>query len=455
MSLTKREVYIRIILLMLKTFRGGVHPAALKDRTVDKAIKRAPLPRSVTLPLSQHTGAPCEPLVAIGERVKTAQVIARSDKFISSPIHASISGTVTRIDESPHPVLGSFRAISIESDGKDEKDRSMKKRSTSDLLLADGIRNRIRDAGIVGLGGAAFPTHVKLTIPKGKKIDSVILNGAECEPYLTCDHRLMLEKSAEVIKGLEFIAKAAGASNAYIGIESNKIGAAFALEKAMRDADIEARIVLLKTKYPQGAEKSLIKSILNREVPPGGLPFDVGCAVSNVGTAVAICEALLEGKPLYERVVTLSGSCLKEPSNLLVRIGTPVRDLIDACGGLKEEVSKVVFGGPMMGITQLTLDAPIIKGASGILFLSQDDVEECIESPCIRCGRCVDVCPINLVPTDIARLVKRGQYRAAVEYNIDDCVECGACAYECASKIPLLQWIKIGKTEIVKMRRAK
>jgi electron transport complex protein RnfC len=441
---------------MLKTFRGGVHPAESKDLTVDKHIRKAPVPKDVILPLLQHTGAPCEPLVSVGDSVKTGQLIGDSDKFISSPIHASISGKVTKIDKFPHPVLGNYKAISITGEGVDYLDPSIKKRGEISSFSIDLIRDTIKHAGIVGLGGAAFPTHVKLTPPENKTIDSIILNGVECEPYLTCDHRLMLEKTTEIIEGLKIIKRLSNAPDVCIGVESNKIGAAFALEKALRDqkGDIrDTKIILLKTKYPQGAEKQLIRSILKREVPPGKLPFDVGCIVSNVGTALAIYEAVFEGKPLYERVITMTGPCLKEPSNLSVRIGTPVKDLVDACGGFTREPIKAIFGGPMMGLTQYTLDAPVVKGTSGVLFLSKDDVEEYRESNCIRCAKCVDVCPLRLIPTDITRLAKQERYADAAGYNIDDCIECGACSYECPSKIPLLQWIKIGKSELLKMRR--
>jgi len=443
---------------MLKTFLGGVHPESSKDWTVDKSVKRAPLPKKAIMPLIQHTGAPCDPIVSKGSRVKVGQTIGVSDKFISSPIHSSISGTVTGIDEHPHPVLGSYRAISIESDGKDNLDPSIRKRVNAEILSAKEIRTIIKNAGIVGLGGAAFPTHVKLTPPEGKKIDSVILNGAECEPYLTCDHHLMLEKASEIIEGLKIIQKLTQASDLYIGVESNKMGAAFVLEKILRKTHgpiHNTKIVLLKTKYPQGAEKQLIKSILNREVPPQGLPFDVGCIVSNIGTAFAVYEAVFNGRPLYERVVTISGSCVKEPSNLLTRIGTPLNDLVDICGGFVKEPAKIIFGGPMMGLAQLTLDVPIIKGTSGIVFLSKDEVKEIPETSCIRCAKCVDVCPLNLVPTDIARLVKKERYENTIEYNITDCIECGGCSYICPSKIPLFQWIKLGKDEIVKLRRNK
>jgi electron transport complex protein RnfC len=441
---------------MLKTFRGGVHPAESKSLTVDKHIKPAPLPAVAVVPLSQHTGAPCAPAVAVGDEVKTGQAIGASDKFISSPVHASISGKVKRIDKYPHPVLGSHMAVTIESDGTDTMDPSIKARTEVSSFSTDLIREIIKNAGIVGMGGAAFPAHVKLTPPDTKKIDSVILNGVECEPYLTCDHRLMLERTKEIIEGLKLIVRLTGAPDVYIGVESNKIGAAFALEKTLRDERgpiKDAKVVILKTKYPQGAEKQLIKSILNREVPPGKLPFDVGCVVSNVGTALAIYEAAFKGKPLYERVLTITGSCIKEPSNILARVGTPVKDLVDLCGGFTEDPVKMISGGPMMGITQFTLDVPVTKGTGGILFLSKDDVKEFKERSCIRCARCVDICPMNMIPTDLSRLVKSGRYNDAAGYNISDCIECGACSYECPSRIPLLQWIRIGKAELLKQGR--
>ena len=440
---------------MLKTFRGGVHPKTSKGFTVDKPARKAPIPKKAVIPLLQHTGAPCNAVVSPGDHVDLGQTIGVSDKFISSPVHASLSGTVISIDKRPHPVLGRYDAVLIETDGLDTPAGSLKGIGNAGSMSDDEIRGVIKESGIVGLGGAAFPAHVKLTPPEEKSIDSVILNGAECEPYLTCDHRLMLENPGEIIEGLKIITRLTKASNVYISVESNKIGAAFALEKALRNAQYKmpnTKIVILKTKYPQGAEKQLIKSVLNREVPPQGLPFDIGCVVANVGTTFAIYEAVFKGKPLYERIVTVSGSCIKDPSNLWTRIGTTVNDLVDACGGFKEEPAKVIFGGPMMGLTQQTLETPVIKGTSGIIFLSDKDVTGLAELNCIRCARCVDVCPLNLIPTDIARLVKKGMYKSAGEYNIEDCVECGACSYECPSKIPLLQWIKIGKYELLKLK---
>jgi len=443
---------------VLKTFSGGIHPAGLKGSTVDKPIKDAPIPKESIIPLLQHTGAPCKAVVSPGAHVLRGQMIGDSDKFISSPVHAPVSGKVTKITDHPHPVLGDCRSVFIESDGRDEPDASIKERHDTGLLSDDQLRDIVKKSGVVGLGGAAFPTHVKLSIPAGKPVDSVILNGAECEPYLTCDQHLMLEKSDGIIEGLKMIMRLTGAPKAYIGIESNKTGAALALEKTLNDKkydSLDVEVVMLKTKYPQGAEKSLIKSILGREVPPGGLPFDVGCVVNNIGTAFAVYEAVFKGKPLYERVITIAGSCLRAPSNLRVRIGTPVKSLAEACGGFVKDVRKIVSGGPMMGLTQLSADTPVIKGTSGILFLSGEETTEYTESACIRCARCVDVCPMNLLPADIMRFSKLKKYEGIDRYNVEDCIECGSCSFECPSKIPLFQWIKLAKTEIISRKSAK
>ena len=425
-----------------------------KELSVDRSIKRAPIPKKVIIPLSQHTGEPCAPIVRIGQRVKAGQLIAKSDKFISSMIHASISGKVAKIDKFPHPLLGEFDAIMIEGDGIDDFDSLIKERPGASQLTSDELRNIIKNAGIVGMGGAAFPTHVKLTPPKGKKIDTVILNGAECEPYLTCDHRVMLENAHEVAEGLKIISEIVGAKQSYIAIENNKIGAAFNIEKILRKINQNIKIVILKTKYPQGSEEQLIKVIANREIPPGGLPFDVGMLVHNIATAMAVYEAVYKGKPLYERVITVTGDCINEPGNLLVRIGTSIRDLAESAGGFSEEPAKILTGGPMMGISQSSLDVPVIKNTTGLVFLSKKAVREYREYSCIRCSRCVDVCPVRLIPADIFRLAKKARYMVLSEYNIDDCMECGACAYECPSKIPLVQWIKLGKAELMEINKA-
>lgn len=437
---------------MKSTFTGGTHLAEYKELSIGPSIRKARLPKAVYIPLLQHTGSPCLALVKPGSTVKTGQLIAKAEKFISSPVHASISGVVKKIDKYPHPVLGEYDAVLIESDGADTMDPSIKERRNAHLISISQLRDIIRDAGIVGLGGGAFPTHVKLTLPESKPIDSIILNGAECEPYLTSDHRLMLEKKTEIIEGLKIILRLTGAKRAYIAIESNKMGAVFNLEKLIKK-DPAIEIAVLKTKYPQGAENQLIKVILNREVPAGGLPFDIGCVVHNIGTAVAIYEAVYKGKPLYERVVTITGDCIKEPCNLTARIGTPIKDLVENAGGFIKEPVKIIAGGPMMGLSQFDLDTPIIKSTTGLVFLSKDKVSESREEICIRCARCVDTCPVRMIPADIFRLVKNKRFSTLSEYNITDCIECGCCAYECPSKIPLVQWIKLGKQEFLKLKK--
>lgn len=435
---------------MLKTFIGGVHPKGQKESTENKAIQQARLPSRAVIPMIQHTGAPCEPLVKIGDMVKKGQLIGKSDKFISSPVHASISGVVKEVKEAPHPTVGKAVSVVIESDGKDEQDESVKKRENAAGLPKEQIVEIVREAGIVGLGGAAFPTHVKLKPPK--KIDTVILNGAECEPYLTCDDRMMIERPGDVTKGLLLIMKALEVNKAIIAIESNKPKAIKSINEELRNsgtrADFLNKEITLKAlpaKYPQGSEKQLIEAVLKRRVPPKGLPLDVGCVVHNTGTAIAISEAVYDGKPLIERVVTITGDCIKEPLNLNVRIGTTAGELLEECGGAVRGISKVVAGGPIMGIAQCTMEVPVIKGTSGVLFLSS--AAACIfdEMPCIKCARCVDACPMNLLPLMYAKFVKKEKWGELDDCNIEDCIECGACSYVCPGRIPLVHYIKTGK----------
>ncbi|MBI5143696.1 MAG: electron transport complex subunit RsxC [Candidatus Omnitrophica bacterium] len=445
---------------MTYKFYGGVHPPTFKTLTSDRPIKRVYIPKKVTIPLSQHTGSPAEPVVAVGDSVKVGALIAKQTGFISSPVHAAISGKVTKISHSPTPTQGRALSISIESQGDEDQEfkghiplGGAPNLTESEALSKEELLAIIRDAGIVGLGGAAFPTYVKLSPPKDKNIDSVILNGAECEPHLTCDHRLLLEKSKEILKGFEIIVKILGVKDAYIAIEDNKLSAIYAMERAISAYSVQRtaysiKIVKLETKYPQGAEKQVIKSVLNRTVPAGGLPMDVGCVVQNVGTAFAIYEAVYFGKPLIERCITITGSCVKEPMNLWVRIGTLLEDLKDSQGGFLKEPKRIVVGGPMMGIAQYTMDVPIVKGTSGVLFLSEDDIDREEESVCIRCGRCIDVCPMGLVPTTLMYHVKKERFREAKDLGIPHCYECGACAYICPAKIPLLDYMKLGKAMI-------
>ena len=434
-------------------FYGGVHPSPHKNLTSDGAIKRTFVPKRVVLPLSQHTGSPAEPIVKAGDSVKAFFEIAKATGFVSSPIYASIGGKVTKISYSSTPTSNRALSVFIESQGDEDQDFKIKDRRDPNGLPGEELVSIIRDAGIVGLGGAAFPTHVKLSPPKNKPIDTIILNGAECEPYLTCDQRLMIENPKEILKGLGIIIKILNAKNAYIAIEDNKQSAIYAMEKALssfaiRDSLSEIKLIVLRTKYPHGAEKQIIKSILNRTVPSGGLPMDVGCVVQNVQTAYAIYEAVYSGKPLAERVITLTGSCLKEPVNIRVRVGTVLKDLVDFIGGFKKEPKKIIMGGPMMGLAQYTMDIPIIKGTSGVLFLPEEEVLQTKESVCIRCGKCIEVCPMQLAPTTLMYRVKREFFSEAKDLGIASCFECGACAYECPAKIPLLDYMKYGKARI-------
>ncbi|NQT46563.1 MAG: electron transport complex subunit RsxC [Candidatus Omnitrophica bacterium] len=439
--------------MLLKSFKGGVHPRYFKDLTSGKSIRKIDPPDRFIIPLIQHTGGPCAPLVGVGDLVKKGQLIGKSDKYISSCVHASTSGKVVLIDKAPHPILGKAQAITIEADGRDEGVKDFSKVRDMGEISPDEIRRKIEEAGIVGLGGAAFPTHVKMTIPENKKVDTIILNGAECEPYLTCDGRLMVERPKDILEGLGLMARAIGVDRAIIAIEDNKPEAIASIEKALQNTQYKIRdtkVVTLATKYPQGGEKQLIAASLGREVPPCGLPFDVGVVVSNAGTALAVYEAISKDKPLFERVVTVSGDCIKEPSNLLVRIGTPIKALIDACGGFKKRPKRLIMGGPMMGVAQTSTEVPVIKGTSGILALSGEFTGGREEGPCIRCARCVDVCPMRLLPTDIVRLARKARYEDAKGLNISDCMECGACTHECPARIPLVQWIRLGKMNIPK-----
>jgi len=442
-------------------FRGGVHPITFKSLASDRSIKKSFIPKRVVLPLLQHTGSPAQAVVSVGMSVKVGDLIAKPSGHISSAIHASIAGKVTKIAHLPAYNQARALSIVIESGGDEDQDfRPAAPARDVNFLSKEELLRLIRDAGVVGLGGAAFPTDVKLSQPANKSVDTVILNGAECEPYLTCDHRLMIEKTQEILKGLGIIVKILGVKRAYIAIENNKMSAIYAMERALKlyghkfaewsglARGWAPKLVVLNEKYPQGAEKQIIKVILNRVVPAGGLPMDVGCVANNVGTAYAIYEAVYLGKPLIERAITITGSCVKEPVNTWVRMGTLLSDLKDIFGGFTKEPKKIIIGGPMMGLAQYSMEIPISKGAGGVVFLTKEEIGSHQESVCIRCGRCIDACPIGLVPVTLMYRVKKEYFQDAESLGIANCYECGACAYTCPAKIPLLDYLKFGKAKI-------
>jgi electron transport complex protein RnfC len=418
----------------------------MKELSKDAAIAPASSPKTVVIPLSQHIGAPCSSVVEIGQEVKLGQVIGQAEAFVSAPVHASVSGKVVGIGEFPNPMGRMAPCVVIENDGQDTW-AELRDDPGYLGLEPDVLKEKVKAAGIVGMGGATFPTSVKLSPPKEKPVNTVILNGAECEPYLSADYRLMMERPGEVVEGLKVLMKVLGVNKGYIGIEDNKPDAVRVMkEAAAAEPDIE--VEACEVKYPQGAEKMLIKALTGREVPSkGGLPMDVGVVVQNIGTAVAVYEAARYGKPLVERVVTVTGGGIREPRNLLVRIGAMVSHLIDECGGFKGGPAKVVSGGPMMGFALYTLDMPVTKGTSGILVMAEEEmVHTGAYQSCIRCGRCIDICPMQLMPSMLSVLSEAGFYEDAKEYDLFDCFECGSCAYVCPAKRPIVQFVRLAKS---------
>ena len=398
----------------LATFKGGIHPPDKKELSKGRAISNTKPPKRVVIPLAQHIGAPCKLSVIVGQEVKKGEVIGTPEGFVSAPVHSSISGKVIAIGEFPNAMGRMVMSVVIENDGKEEW-TSLKDNPDYMKLPPEELRAKVKDAGIVGMGGAAFPAHVKLSPPKEKAVDVVILNGAECEPYLTADYRLMIERPQDVVEGLKVLMKILGVNKGFIGIENNKPDAVEAMKKAA-SGESNIQVCPLEVKYPQGAEKMLIKAAVDREVPARGLPMDVGVVVHNIGTAFAVYEAARYGKPLIDRVVTVTGEGIKEPKNLMVKIGTLVSDLIEECGGFKSEAAKVVSGGPMMGFALYSLDVPVTKGTSGILVLPEEGVVHAEDfGPCIRCGRCIDICPMGLMPSMLSVLSEKGFYEETKE----------------------------------------
>ena len=447
----KRDEMRRGDKMAVSTFKWGIHPPYRK-LSRDEKIEMAPLPKLVFLFLSQSAGAPPKRLVEQGQEVRTGQKIAEMSGFISANLHSPITGVVKEVRKMTHHVYGRpDEVVVIERTGDDDWDRM--KEIDWEKADPETIVGRIKEAGIVGLGGAAFPTHVKLTPPKDKKIDTLVINGAECEPYLTIDHRLMLEKAEDIVEGIRIMSKVLGNPRVLIGIEDNKMDAVDEMRKNAEKYGMEVHV--LKTKYPQGSEKHLIKVLTGREVPSGGLPLDVGVVVQNVGTALAVKEAVVEGKPLVERGLTITGGGVMNKKNVIARIGTPVEDLINFAGGFVGNVRRLILGGPMMGIAIPNTTLPIVKGTSGILVLTDEEIDHGVKQNCINCGRCVEVCPMNLMPNLLYKLVYMKRYDQAYEEGLFDCIECGCCTYICPSKIDHVKFIKLGKRVYSALRRGK
>ena len=437
---------------MLRTFRiGGIHPPENK-LSAGKKITALAAPKQVIIPLSQHIGAPAQAVVKKGDLVKVGTLVAKAGGFVSANIHSSVSGKVNKIDNALDSSGYKRPAIYIDVEG-DEWEETIDR--TPDLVKditasPEEIVSIIRNAGIVGMGGAGYPTPIKVTLPAGKKIDCIILNGIECEPYLTADDRLMQEKAEQIIIGAKILNRALGIQKAVIAIDENKPAAIEVMHRLTRRY-VGVNVVVCKTKYPQGAERQLIAAVTGREVPPGCLPIDVNCLVQNVGTVHAVYEAVQKRKPLFERIVTVSGDDLQSPGNYRVRIGTPASYLIEKAGPL-ETPGKIIFGGPMMGVAATNLSAPVTKTTSGILLLKEGSVFDPEQTACIRCGRCAEVCPQGLEPFAITGFVRRGEYQEAKKIHVLDCIECGSCSYICPARVPLTDYCKLAKYEIRKKK---
>ncbi len=444
----------------MKTFRiGGVHPAENK-LSAASPIREAGLPKTAVFSMFQHIGAPAKPVVEKGQDVKVGTLLAEAGGFVSAPVYSSVSGKVQKID-SVLDASGTRRtAVYVQVEG-DEWEDGIDRSSTLETLDAhpelDGktIIEKIKRAGVVGLGGATFPCHVKLSPPPGCKAGCVIINAVECEPYLTADHRLMLESPDEILVGVTLIMKAVGVDKGYIGIESNKPDAIRLMtERASRYPNIE--IVPLKTKYPQGGEKQLIDAVIGRQVPaPPAIPINVGAVVQNVGTAFAIYEAVMKNKPLIDRIITVTGKSVSQPSNLRARIGMPFSQLIDECGGMPEDTGKIIGGGPMMGKALLSLEVPMTKGSSGLLFMTKEESRRTSPSPCIRCAKCVGACPMGLEPYLLSKLSAMEDWETAEKNGIVNCIECGSCQFTCPSHRPLLDMVRVGKATVMGIIRSR
>jgi H+/Na+-translocating ferredoxin:NAD+ oxidoreductase subunit C len=431
--------------------KGGVHPEESKEPSRHLAIEPLPLPDEVEILLLQHFGAPCRPLVDKKAKVTEGDLIGEVSAGLGANIHASVTGTVKSVGTSAHPITVTGPSITIQTD----KDAEAKTYAPEEWMQrpADDLRKRVKSAGIVGVGGAGFPTHIKLSPPPEAKVDTLIINGVECEPYLTTDHRLMLEQSEEIIEGIMIILTILGIQDCHIGIEANKMDAVEVLRKAIgnkRARDFKIVVDPLKVKYPQGSEKQLIESITGRKVPGFGLPFDVGVVVQNVGTAKAIYDAVALNKPLYEKVITITGKGILRPANLRVRIGTRLSEIVNYLGGTKPDLARIVIGGPMMGFAVSSLEIPVTKTTSGVLFLAKDEIDTRPHDHCIRCGWCLKACPMGLQPNEIGIYVEAGKAEETSQFGVFECFECGCCAFVCPAKRPLVQFIRLAKMKAKK-----
>lgn len=440
--------------MKLLSFKGGTHPHDNKEHTANKPIKNLTPAKIMVYPMSQHIGAPCDPIVKKGDRVLMGQKIGEAKAFVSVPVHSTVSGTVIAVEPRLHPNGTMVLSVVIENDFKDELVDTIKEYNDIDLLTKEEKLEIIKEAGIVGHGGATFPAFIKLNPPSDKKIDCCIVNGAECEPYLTSDYRVMLESGDMVISGLLEIMKILGTTKAYIGIENNKPKAIEVMKNAVENHK-EIEICVLKTKYPQGSEKQLIKAITGREVPSGKLPADVGVVVNNIDTCTAVYNALKLRQPVFHRVVTVAGSAVSEPGNFLVRLGTSFEDILNAAGFDEQKAKKIIMGGPMMGIAQAGINVPAIKGTSAILAFGEEELTLKEEVNCFRCGKCVENCPMGLVPVQLNSYAKINDTDTCLKYDIMDCVECGVCSFNCPCSNHITQRIKLTKKKIAASRNKK
>ena len=431
-----------------KTFKGGIHPDDKKRNSNFIEIENFSAPKTMIYPVQQHIGKPANVVVNVGDDVKIGQLIAGADGYVSANIHASVSGKVTAIKPCLHPNGNMINSIIVENDFKEEYIKNFNDQKDVDKLTAEEIVNMVKDAGIVGMGGATFPTHVKLA-PKSQ-IDTVVINGAECEPYITSDHRVMLEHPKCILTGIKAVMKAVGAQNTFVGIESNKPDAIAKLTEIFGECE-NINVVPVLAKYPQGSEKQMINAITGRQVPSGGLPSDVGVVVLNIDTVWAIADVINKGLPLIYRIVTLSGGAVKQPKNDLVRLGTPVKDIIETAGGFSQEPAKIILGGPMMGNAVYSTDVPIIKGTGAIIALTEKEIKSTEPTVCIRCAKCVDACPMHLQPLMLRAYSIKNDYEKLKKFHILDCMECGACAYICPGRQNPVQYIRNAKPKVMDM----